>query len=241
MLEFGERVDGYAVRVVNEREVRAGAGLLLVPALIAFFSACSTGDFTLARMVILAFAVDFSIRVFVSPRFAPSLVLARYLVRKQQPEYSGAPQKRFAWSLGLVIASFMLVWTTGFNLAGPVAVLGCLTCIVLLWSESVLGVCIGCTLYNLVHRERAQHCPGGSCEVEPRSASGRVNFWQVSVAVPLLIGLAAAVPVVAGLDQPGVGPDRADSALTPSAECEVPDFARALGHEELWRRHNGCA
>ena len=23
-------------------------------------------------------------------------------------------------------------------------------------------------------------------------------------------------------------------------ECEVPSFAKAIGHEELWLKHNGC-
>ena len=24
-------------------------------------------------------------------------------------------------------------------------------------------------------------------------------------------------------------------------ECEIPAFAKAIGHEELWLKHNGCS
>lgn len=25
-----------------------------------------------------------------------------------------------------------------------------------------------------------------------------------------------------------------------AAECEIPAFAKAIGHEDLWLKHNGC-
>jgi hypothetical protein len=37
------------------------------------------------------------IRVLVSPRYAPTLILGRLIVRNRAPEYVGARQKKFAW------------------------------------------------------------------------------------------------------------------------------------------------
>lgn len=36
---FGEQVHGYDIRVFNEREVRAAAGILFVGAMVAFMNA----------------------------------------------------------------------------------------------------------------------------------------------------------------------------------------------------------
>lgn len=239
-MRFGETVDGYDVPVMNEREVRAAAGILLVPGLLAFSTAFQTGNFTATRVMILAFLVDFFLRVFVSPRLAPSLILGRLAVRNQEPEYTGAAQKRFAWGLGLGIAAFMLFWTTGLNLAGPVALLGCLTCIILLFLESSFGFCLGCAIYNRLWPGEARLCPGGVCEVRLRAPITRVGRGQVASLAAAAVALVLAVPLVAGLQPPSMpGRMAADGAPSPDA-CEPPAFARAIGHEEKWKLHNGC-
>ena len=120
---FGEVHPDYPVRVLNEREVRAAAGILLVLGMIAFLTTFLTGDFTLTRLMVLAFGADFAIRLFIGPAWAPAMILGRWFVRHQEPELTGAPQKRFAWALGLGIAGIMAVWTMGLNLSGPVALL----------------------------------------------------------------------------------------------------------------------
>lgn len=65
---FGEVVDGYAVRVLNEREARAGAGLLFVFAILSFLYAYRTMDFRYTSIFITFFMVDFFIRVLVNPK-----------------------------------------------------------------------------------------------------------------------------------------------------------------------------
>ncbi len=47
-LEFGERVEGYDIPVINEREARGAAGILLVMALFSFFYAYAFRDFCLS-------------------------------------------------------------------------------------------------------------------------------------------------------------------------------------------------
>ena len=101
ILSFGESRPGYDVPVLNEREARAAAGILLLLSVIGAVNAALLENFLPMRLVVTLFFVDFALRVLVNPRFAPSLVLARLIVGNQEPEFTGAPQKRFAWSLGL--------------------------------------------------------------------------------------------------------------------------------------------
>lgn len=247
---FGEVVEGYPIRVVNEREARAGAGILLLFGLIAFSQAFLDGSFTMTRMVILVFAVDFAIRVLVNPRFAPSLILGRYMVRKQTPDYVGAAQKRFAWGLGLAIALFMIVWNLWLNQAGPVALLGCVSCILLLFFETSFGICVGCAIYNWIWPGQAQLCPGGVCEVPgPRAEITRLGWAQGAVVVATLAAIIAVSPLVAGMRSPryfGPGAAAASGAANPTTalaavDCSaVPALAKALGHEDKWRANNGC-
>jgi hypothetical protein len=68
--------------------------------MIAFMNAWLTGNFAPTRVFVVAFLIDFALRLFVSPRYAPSLIVGQWLVRRQQPEWTGAPQKRFAWAIG---------------------------------------------------------------------------------------------------------------------------------------------
>jgi hypothetical protein len=249
VFDFGEVVEGYPIRVVNEREARAGAGILLLFGLIAFSQAFLNGSFAMTRMVILVFAVDFALRVLVNPRFAPSLILGRYMVRKQVPDYVGAAQKRFAWGLGLAIALFMIVWNLVLNQAGPVAMLGCVTCILLLFFETSFGICVGCAIYNWIWPGQAQLCPGGVCEVPAeRPSITRLGWAQGAVVLATLAAIIVVSPVVAGMQGPRyMGPGAATQALVTAegvvvaaGDCEVPAFAKALGHAEEWKLHNGC-
>ncbi|MCK7468845.1 MAG: DUF4395 domain-containing protein [Desulfosudis oleivorans] len=105
VFRFGDPIEGYPVPVLNERAVRAGAGILFVFAMVSFMNAWLTGNFQPTRVFVVAFLVDFTIRIFVNPRYAPSLILGQWAVRSQQPEWVGAPQKRFAWAIGFVLAA----------------------------------------------------------------------------------------------------------------------------------------
>jgi hypothetical protein len=44
LVGFGEKLDDYKIPVLNEREVRASAGILLLFALAAFMNAWLAGD-----------------------------------------------------------------------------------------------------------------------------------------------------------------------------------------------------
>ena len=113
---FGQVKPEFAVPVVNERAVRAGAGILFFFAMVAFMNAWLSGNFAPTRVFVLAFLFDFVVRLFINPAYAPSLVIGQWLVRNQQPEWTGAPQKRFAWAIGLVLA--LTMWVTNASTAG---------------------------------------------------------------------------------------------------------------------------
>jgi hypothetical protein len=104
---FGETVEGYDITVLNEREVRAAAGILFFFALVSFMNSWLLGNFHLTRIFVIAFLIDFAIRIFINPKFLPSMTLGRLAVRNQETEYVGAPQKRFAWAVGLALAVTM--------------------------------------------------------------------------------------------------------------------------------------
>ena len=115
IVRFGEDVEGYRIPVLNEREIRAAAGLLFLMMFIAIAAAVTKGSFTLLKYAVAVFLPDMLIRVFISPRYSPSLILGRLIVRNQVPEYVGAPQKRYAWMLGVALASVMFVLVNVMN------------------------------------------------------------------------------------------------------------------------------
>lgn len=202
IFQFGERMEQFPVPVLNEREVRAGAGLLVAGASVAFFQAFQLGEFTLMRLMVLLFFVDFAIRVLVNPRLAPSLVLGRLITRGQEPEYVGAPQKRFAWALGLGMATVAMVMIYGLNMAGPVLLALCLTCIVLMFMETAFGICVGCALYSRFGPARAQMCPGGACSFGGPAPITRVERGHLAVLAAVALLIAAAVPLVTAMEAP---------------------------------------
>src|SRR5215472_7271165 len=106
-IQFGEDVPGYPIRVLNEREIRAAAGILFLATFLSLMLILFDNNFVPVKYVITLFFSDFLIRVFVNPRFAPTLILGRWIVSRQTPEYVGARQKKFAWSVGLVLSATM--------------------------------------------------------------------------------------------------------------------------------------
>ncbi len=158
--------------VVNEREVRAVAGLMLAVALIAFAYAFFLQSFVLLQVVVVVFFVDFTIRVFVGMRWSPFAFLARLIVGRQRPEWVGAIQKRFAWSMGIGLALLMILVLFVLDIRGPLNLIICSICLLLLWMESAFGICVGCKLYYglikigvLKEPTYRPACSGGVCSI----------------------------------------------------------------------------
>ena len=166
---YGEKVPGYDVRVLNEREARAAAGILFIGAFLGLTNGVMLGTAVFSKYFVSFFALDFTIRV-IQPRYSPSLLLGRLFVRNQTPEYVGADQKRFAWVLGMLLAWPMFYYLVIDFQPNPIKVLVCLICMALLFFESAFSVCVGCKIYHLVKKQAPTHCPGGVCEMRIKEA-----------------------------------------------------------------------
>jgi hypothetical protein len=181
LVYFGETVEGYSIPVLNEREIRASAGIFFLMIFISLMMVLFKQDFLMIKYVIIAFLTDFSIRVFVNPKFAPSLILARLIVRNQTPEYVGAKQKKFAWIIGILLAAIMFVHMVIVNAFSPITGIICLICLVFLFFESAFGICLGCKFYSLFYKEKAQYCPGEVCDVKSRHEIQKTSGLQLLI------------------------------------------------------------
>ncbi len=175
IISFGYYIENKKYKVLDERRMRASAGLMLLLGLIAFIN-----GFILQRYIVIPYIsgfllLNFLIGIFINPKFSPTLLIAHIFVRKQSPLHIGAIQKKFAWSLGLILASaifvlsfFLLNDVTYFE---PVCLM-CLICLILLYFETAFGICIGCKFYNLAINLKLlkkpvekPNCMGDSCDI----------------------------------------------------------------------------
>lgn len=190
---FGETVEGYTIPVLNEREIRAAAGILFLFAIISIMTAILKGDFLLLKYFVLAFLLDFTIRVFVKPKYAPTLIIGRWIVNRQVPEYVGAAQKKVAWVIGLTLAVIMLLLVVLLNSYSVITGLICLICLVFLLFESAFGICLGCLFYKWIKKEKAQYCPGEICEIKDRHEIQKTSFTQWLIVVGFIGFIVASV------------------------------------------------
>lgn len=168
IIKFGKDVEGYDIPVLNEREIRAAAGILFLATFISLMYIMFNDNFVPIKYVITFFLMDLLIRVFVNPDFSPTMIIARLIVRNQTPEYVGAAQKRFAWSVGIVLASLMFYYFIFKNAYGPLTGITCMICLAFLFFESAFGICLGCKFYPLFFKDKLQYCPGELCVVKQK-------------------------------------------------------------------------
>ena len=186
IVQFGEEVKDYSIPVLNEREIRAAAGILFLMMLISIMTVIMKGDFTLLKYAVTIFLVDILIRVFINPMFAPTLIIGRLIVRNQTPEYVGAPQKKFAWIIGLVLVVTMFVLQVIVNSYSPITGLICFVCLIFLFFESAFGICLGCKFYPLFFKGKVQHCPGEVCEVKDRHEIQKTSVVQLFIVLAFI-------------------------------------------------------
>ena len=181
IVKFGEDVEGYNIPVLNEREIRASAGILFLFMLISLMMILFKGNFLMIKYMIIVFLSDLLIRVFVNPRFSPTLILGRLIVSRQVPEYVGAAQKKVAWKIGIILATLMFVLLVVVNSYSIITGLTCLVCLIFLFFESVFGICLGCLVYRWYYKEKAQYCPGEVCDVKSKQAIQKTSGSQLLI------------------------------------------------------------
>ena len=216
IIQFGERVPGYDIPVLNEREIRAAAGIMFLVIYTGLMLIIFNNDFRMIKYVVALFLIDFSIRVFINPKFAPSLIIGRLIVSNQVPEYVGAKQKQFAWIIGVILSASMFVVLIVMNTTGPFAGIVCFLCLVFLFFEAVFGICLACKIYRLFYGEKAQYCPGEVCEVKSKQPIQRTSATQLAIVFAFIGVIFLMVrffsPVI------NVAPDSENSTTTSAAK-----------------------
>lgn len=176
IFSFGEYINGHSYKVLDERVMRGSAGIMLLLGSIAF-----TNGFILQKYEIIPYIsgflwLNFAIGLFINPKFSPTVLLAKLMVRKQSALPIGAVQKKFAWSLGLLLATGIFVLSlyllTDVSYFGSVCRL-CVICLVLLYLETAFGICVGCKMYKwavaiklLPKPAERPNCMGDSCDID---------------------------------------------------------------------------
>jgi Domain of unknown function (DUF4395) len=165
-------VDGRQLHaaVVNEYQARAAAGITMALGAIAFVYANFDKLFWPIRTMSAFLSVEFLIRIIAGLERSPSGLVAGWMTRREAPRWVSAKPKRFAWTIGAVMALAMTVITnSGIHGALPRTV--CLICLTLMWMEAVLGLCLGCEIYGVMVRrgwrapdDAFEICANGACE-----------------------------------------------------------------------------
>ncbi len=186
-IKFGEEVPGYSIPVMNEREIRAAAGILFLFTYTSLMAIIFKGYFPLIKYVITGFLADFMIRVFINPQYAPTLILGRLIVKNQTPEYVGAVQKKFAWIIGVIMSATMFILMVVVNSYSPISGIICLICLIFLFFESAFGICLGCKFYSLFYKEKAQYCPGEICELKDRQPIQKISGLQLIILLGFIV------------------------------------------------------
>ena len=174
-ISFGEYIEGKNYKVLDERQLRASAGIMLLLGIIASINGFILNKYYVIPYISGFLLINFIIGIFINPKYSPTMFLAKIVIYKQSPLPIGAIQKKFAWSLGLVLSAiiftlslFLINDSTYFD---PVCLL-CIICILLLYLEATFGICVGCKLYDLAINlkllkkpSEKPNCMGDSCEV----------------------------------------------------------------------------
>jgi hypothetical protein len=187
VIQFGEDVKGYDIPVLNEREIRAAAGILFLVIFFSLILILFDNNFVPAKYAVTLFMTDFIVRVFVSPRFSPTLIIGRMIVSNQNPEYVGAKQKKFAWIIGIILSGIMFIFLVVVNAYSPITGIICLFCLIFLYFESVFGICLACKFYSFLFREKAQYCPGEVCDVKSKQDIQKTSPAQLLVVLAFII------------------------------------------------------
>lgn len=175
IISFGEYIEGKSFKVLDERSVRASSGVMFLLGAFASINGFILNNYAIIPYIAGFLVLSFFVSVFINPKYSPTMLIGRIFVGRQSPLYIGAIQKKFAWSLGLVLSTiifvlslFLLNDSTYFD---SVCLL-CIVCLILLYLETAFGICVGCKIYFLAIKTRLlpkpkekPNCMGDSCAI----------------------------------------------------------------------------
>lgn len=173
IFSFGEYIDGKPYKVLDERKMRASAGIMFLFGLFASINGIILSRYVFIPYIMGGFVLNFMVGLFINPKYSPTVLLASIFVWRQSPLSIGAVQKKFAWSLGLALSgtifALSLFLQSDSSYFEPVCML-CIICLILLYLETAFGICLGCRLYQLAVAIKLlpkpkvrPNCMGDSC------------------------------------------------------------------------------
>jgi hypothetical protein len=142
---------------------------------VAFINVMFLSNFFVLPYIAWFLFLNFSIAIFINPKFAPINAFSRFLVKKKKKNYIWALQKRFAWFLW-----FLLTWSVfilSFYLLEdewyfPIVCLLCLICLFLIAMEAFFKICVGCDIYRFLLEKKIIKEP----KVRPKCSWGRCDI-----------------------------------------------------------------
>ena len=185
--KFGETVEGFSFPVLNEREIRASAGILYLLMFWSWILVVFNDNYLLLKYANTIFLADFIVRIFISPKYSPVLIIGRLIVRNQIPEYVGAAQKKFAWTIGLVLSTTIFILLVVLNSDSFFNFFICQTCLIFLFFESAFGICFGCKFYSMFYKEKAQYCPGEICDIKVKQEIQKTSSLQIAIVIGFFV------------------------------------------------------
>lgn len=255
IFQFGQKIEEYDFKVINERDARASAGIMFLLGTLSLFSFVFTKNLFWVNLFTITFIIEFMVRVFINPIYSPYMILGSLIVSNQEPDWVEASPKKFAWIFG-VILGFIMSYFILFDIVTPARLLTCLLCLFLLYMESVFGICLGCIVYKRLNI-KLYKCPGGVCEIQKEKISLMPKFLMLFLFIIIFYGLFYGLKTYkydgrtsSNLTQEQKDEMEFDKGETKSvilektkegqADCEVPQWAIELGHKDMWLKHHGC-
>ena len=182
VFNFGEKIDEFDFKVINERDARASAGIMFLFGMLSIFAIFTLKTLLWIELFSLTFIFEFFIRIVINPKYAPYMLLGSLFVANQEPEWVEAKPKQFAWLLGLIFG-IVMTYYIAFDILSPFRLIICLVCMILLFLESSFGICLGCILYSKLNI-KLKRCPGGVCKMSvKRVVRGRWIVLLLTVAL----------------------------------------------------------
>lgn len=176
-MRFGETIEGVTYKVVDENVMRLNAFLIFLVAAASFVVGFGLRKFEVLPYLVSFVWLNFVIGIFINLNYAPTTLISRLILGKKVMKPIGAIQKRFAWGLGLVLSSVILVLSlfliTNLALFNMVCML-CMICLGITFAEAALKICVGCELYRyaqdlkLISKPKPDekpNCMGDSCSI----------------------------------------------------------------------------
>ena len=239
IFSFGETVEEFNFKVINENEARASAGIMFLFGILSLFSVFMIKSLFWAELFTITFIVEFFIRIFINPKYAPYMLMGSLIVSKQKENWVEAKPKKFAWILGVVLGIIMMYFIF-FDVMSPLRLLICIVCLVLLFLESSFGICLGCIVYNKLNM-KLNKCAGDICEIrEKKDNKEKLFFLSFFIMIFFIFYYSLDTYKYNVKEELPILKETSKKVANPSEkkDCNAPQWAIDMGHEEMWKSHN---